>query len=742
MDKILINKTASGSLDENAKRRMEKVMNKNVSDSKDLMEKSRAKQKIEKKSEVVVGENNSAQAEVAVKVQDVPVNVDVQKTQGNTATQEKSTSQKTQGKSRIQSEQVSQKKQKDLKPQERPKIQKFHNEQKTEKQNKPVKVASKSQDGAIREQSAQGVSGIGDARDDVVAVQVGRGVSGNTVSRGIQASSANKTSRLINITEHDGASEKKVELKDGHSVKSATRSSVKVTPLVLGSGRDTETELISEDADVLIEDENEGGRSDEKGLGYTGRPQARPRPLAGLSMDVKSSSMMHRRNHFTTEHEEKTEEAAPVALGEPRFSKPKATLIAVGVALLVGVIGGLIVWLTNRPATQYCLVQFESNGGSEVESSEIVCGNLVEQPNNPSKEGFDFQGWVYANEPFDFTSRTIDEDMILVAKWQVQEGVETVTVKFDSDGGSKVHEQKIAKGKKASAPVGVTRDGYDLVGWYLGDTKFDFAKTAVEKDLTLKARWERAKEQNTNQNNRNNNSSSSRPGNNSSSNNSNGGPSDNSKPSTTVTGIFVASQKMTQGDIARIDVSISPATAKYKLVTVSTNNAVATCAVTSANHLECSAVGEGTATITVRDNDSNRSASFEITVEPMRSTEPEQPEQPDITPVETIAINGNPETMKVGDTARLSAIVLPENATNRNVSWLSNNSGVITIDGNGNIAAVGVGQAEITAIAGGKNVSVVITVTENSGTGESPDIPGTGGGETPNPPEDGSETTE
>ena len=49
-----------------------------------------------------------------------------------------------------------------------------------------------------------------------------------------------------------------------------------------------------------------------------------------------------------------------------------------------------------------------------------------------------------------------------------------------------------------------------------------------------------------------------------------------------------------------------------------------------------------------------------------------------------------------GDTAPLTATVKPDNATNKNVTWESNNTTVATVDTNGNVAAVAAGEATIT----------------------------------------------
>ena len=48
-------------------------------------------------------------------------------------------------------------------------------------------------------------------------------------------------------------------------------------------------------------------------------------------------------------------------------------------------------------------------------------------------------------------------------------------------------------------------------------------------------------------------------------------------------------------------------------------------------------------------------------------------------------------------TTKITATIEPANANNKNLSWTSNNIGVATVDENGNVTAVGVGNATITA---------------------------------------------
>lgn len=76
-----------------------------------------------------------------------------------------------------------------------------------------------------------------------------------------------------------------------------------------------------------------------------------------------------------------------------------------------------------------------------------------------------------------------------------QSGQETTTytVKFNSNGGSAVADQKVKKGEKAKKPTDPTREGYSFVNWFQDDvlaTEFSF-DTEIVSDMTLYAKWDR-----------------------------------------------------------------------------------------------------------------------------------------------------------------------------------------------------------------------------------------------------------
>ena len=68
----------------------------------------------------------------------------------------------------------------------------------------------------------------------------------------------------------------------------------------------------------------------------------------------------------------------------------------------------------------------------------------------------------------------------------------TFNVSFNSDGGSSVTAQSVEEGNTATEPTAPVKEHYDFLGWYVGETKYDFS-APVTADVSLKAKWEIAK---------------------------------------------------------------------------------------------------------------------------------------------------------------------------------------------------------------------------------------------------------
>lgn len=80
------------------------------------------------------------------------------------------------------------------------------------------------------------------------------------------------------------------------------------------------------------------------------------------------------------------------------------------------------------------------------------------------------------------------------------------------------------------------------------------------------------------------------------------------------------------------------------------------------------------------------------------------------TPVTSVTLDKSTLELTVGANGQLKATVSPDNATDKSVTWTSSNSKVATVDANGNVTAVSVGNTTITVTCGGKTASCKVTV--------------------------------
>ena len=197
-------------------------------------------------------------------------------------------------------------------------------------------------------------------------------------------------------------------------------------------------------------------------------------------------------------------------------------------------------------------VTFDSDGGSEVKSQEVSDGRKANEPDAPTKTGYTFGGWFVKTTEWNFLAYTVTENVTLKAKWIANEYTlkfnsnggneiadmtvtydgdyilpeptkenyvflgwkegETVyeqsgkwqktsgatltaewviaksTITFETNGGSVVAPMTINYGENYTLPTS-TRENYALVGWFLGEKKFE-SGTPLTGDITLSARWQ------------------------------------------------------------------------------------------------------------------------------------------------------------------------------------------------------------------------------------------------------------
>ena len=69
-------------------------------------------------------------------------------------------------------------------------------------------------------------------------------------------------------------------------------------------------------------------------------------------------------------------------------------------------------------------VTFDSKGGTDVPSQNHMYGQLLDTPEDPTREGYVFTGWYTDSacfELWDMENRTIEADMTLYAGWEKSE---------------------------------------------------------------------------------------------------------------------------------------------------------------------------------------------------------------------------------------------------------------------------------------------------------------------------------
>jgi uncharacterized protein YjdB len=72
-------------------------------------------------------------------------------------------------------------------------------------------------------------------------------------------------------------------------------------------------------------------------------------------------------------------------------------------------------------------------------------------------------------------------------------------------------------------------------------------------------------------------------------------------------------------------------------------------------------------------------------------------------------------SLTVGDSHALTAVVSPDDASDKSVVWHSSDPSVARVSSSGVVTAVGAGTASITATAGDKSATCVVTVKQKGG---------------------------
>ena len=302
------------------------------------------------------------------------------------------------------------------------------------------------------------------------------------------------------------------------------------------------------------------------------------------------------------------------------------------------------------------VASFDSRGGSEVEPQYPLYKAALVEPEAPERHGYEFIGWYLGEERYDF-NQPVETNLEIHAEWKPLEYVITYVL----DGGTAENRTVYTIETETFTLTSPVKEGYKFLGWTgsNGDTP-ETEVTIVQGttgELSYTANWER-------------------------------------EPA--YVQLSLTDISLSEGETKQLIATVMPTDAVNKAVTwTSSDEAVAT--VDDSGLV--TAVSEGTAVITVETVNGKTDRCTVTVIKP-------------VIPVKVIRVNPTALSLKAGKTGTLTATVLPNNATDKTVTWASSNTNVATVDSNGLVTGVAEGTATITAAAGDCTATCTVTVTD------------------------------
>ncbi len=166
-----------------------------------------------------------------------------------------------------------------------------------------------------------------------------------------------------------------------------------------------------------------------------------------------------------------------------------------------------VVTLTYNGATMSFLkkvnytVSYNTNGGTSVESMNVVNGKTPVKPEDPTKDGFVFIGWYSdsaCTTPYHFGVNTVTSDVTVYARWAekvVGQPEYNVDFNLGYENAETLSDVVTVGGKLYNLPT-PNRDGYTFGGWFVSmyedGEKLTYAYTediVLNADTTLFAVW-------------------------------------------------------------------------------------------------------------------------------------------------------------------------------------------------------------------------------------------------------------
>ncbi|MGM0435980.1 MAG: InlB B-repeat-containing protein [Bacillota bacterium] len=156
-------------------------------------------------------------------------------------------------------------------------------------------------------------------------------------------------------------------------------------------------------------------------------------------------------------------------------------------------------------------IEFDSNDGTEVDDLVVSLDDFPSSLEAPTREGYAFAGWYFDEafaESFSVSEIGDVDALTLYAQWDTLSDDDepdedspsddddplddSITIVFDSDGGSEVNDLEISLANLPQSLPEPSKDAHQFMGWYLDESfaeAFDLNALDSDTTLTLYARW-------------------------------------------------------------------------------------------------------------------------------------------------------------------------------------------------------------------------------------------------------------
>lgn len=158
----------------------------------------------------------------------------------------------------------------------------------------------------------------------------------------------------------------------------------------------------------------------------------------------------------------------------------KKRLIVISIFIMIFIIAIIVSSLYYNDKYS---VYFETGTDEAILTKYVKKNDKVEQPIEPTKEGYVFKEWQLDGQYYDFDTE-IKKDTVLTAKWVKEE---YITINFNTNSEYNIESKKILKGDIIDELPESFKEEYEFIGWYLNNKLYN--NEEIYDDIELSAEY-------------------------------------------------------------------------------------------------------------------------------------------------------------------------------------------------------------------------------------------------------------